>query len=263
MSDVPALYDDPGFFGSYQRMRAEGGGFNEALEQPAMRALLPDPKGLDVLDVGCGDGAAAERLATAGASSVVGADPSERMLELARSRADGRVRYVRARAEDLDFPDASLDLIVSSLALHYVPGLPEVLARMACWLRPGGRLVYSVEHPVCTAQDPMDGWAEEGAVWPVTAYGREAARRQVWFGAEVTKFHYRVSTHLGALIGAGLALTAVDEPQPAPELVAHRPDLAGHAIRPPLLLLAARKPPKTPSRPQQDAGSTAREGFGS
>ncbi|MFD0332148.1 class I SAM-dependent methyltransferase [Streptacidiphilus monticola] len=160
MSTELPLYDTPDFFTAYQRMRADGDGLNEELEQPALRALLPQVTGLDVLDLGCGDGGQAEWLASAGARSVLGVDPSTRMLALARGRAHPCLRYLQATAEELTLPQASLDLVVSSLALHYVPDLPALLARIAQWLRPGGHLVYSVEHPVCTAQQPMNGWLE-------------------------------------------------------------------------------------------------------
>lgn len=242
-ADFP-LYDDPAFFDAYQRMRAAGSGLNEELEQPALRRLLPDVAGLDVLDLGCGDGAQAERLAAAGARSVLGVDPSARMLERARRRTNPRVRYVRAAAEELSLGDATVDLVVSSLALHYIPDLPALIARVAAWLRPGGHLVYSVEHPVCTAQHPMTGWPQgrERTMWPVTAYGHESAREQLWFDTTVTKFHHKLSTHIAALTTSGLTLTALDEPQPTPAAVARRPDLAEHLIRPPLLVMAACKP---------------------
>ncbi|MDF3290703.1 class I SAM-dependent methyltransferase [Streptomyces silvisoli] len=108
-ADTP-LYDDPAFFTAYQRMRAAGSGLNEELEQPALRRLLPAVADLDVLDLGCGDGTQARWLATAAARSVLGVDPSARMLELARRHKNPLVRYVCATAEELSLPDASLDL---------------------------------------------------------------------------------------------------------------------------------------------------------
>jgi SAM-dependent methyltransferase len=237
-------YDDPAFFDRYQTMRRRRAGLNEDLEQPALDRLLPDPAGADVLDIGCGDGTLARRLAARGARQVLGIDPSARMLEQAARHPSPPVRYRRAGAETLVLPPGCLDLVVSSLALHYVADYGGLIGRIAGWLRPGGRLVYSVEHPVCTARDPMTGWvpADGGTVWPIDDYARETIRTQRWLGAEVTKHHRRLSTLVGGLIEAGLRLTGIDEPYPDDDTVARRPDLAEHRRRPPLLILSARKP---------------------
>jgi hypothetical protein len=135
-------------------------------------------------------------------------------------------------------------LAVSSLALHYVADYGALIQRIAGWLRPGGHLAYSVEHPVCTARDPMTGWitAGEGTVWPVDDYARETTRTQQWLGTVVTKHHRRLATLIGGVLAAGLILTGIDEPCPDDQVLARRPDLADHRRRPPLLVISARKP---------------------
>jgi ubiquinone/menaquinone biosynthesis C-methylase UbiE len=239
-------YDDPVFFRRYQTMRLRGAGFNEDLEQPAMARMLPGVTGADVLDIGCGDGTLARRLASQGARRVLGIDPSARMLALAASHPRPQVRYCRASAETVALAPACLDLVVSSLALHYVAGYGTLIRRIAGWLRPGGHLIYSVEHPICTARDPMTGWiaANGSTVWPVDDYARETTRTQRWLGTVVTKRHRRLTTLVGGLLAAGLILTGIDEPYPDDHTVARRPDIADHCRRPPLLLLSAQKPPR-------------------
>lgn len=237
-----ALYDDPAFFARYRDLRSAGGGLNEDLEQPALAALLPDVRGASVLELGCGDGTLARRLADAGAREVVAVDASARMLDQARPHP--LVHYLQDDVELLTRPADSADLVISSLALHYVGDYPGLISRIADWLRPGGRLVFSVEHPVCTAANPMTGWlwAGDACVWPVDHYADEAARTQEWLGRTVVKHHRRVSTYLSQILAAGLVVTGVDEPQPDDETIARRPELAQHRRRPPLLLVAARKP---------------------
>jgi SAM-dependent methyltransferase len=175
---------------------------------------------------------------------VLGVDPSARMLALAARQPAPGARYRRDSAETVALPPGSLDLVVSSLALHYVADYGSLVHRIACWLRPEGHLVFSVEHPVCTARDPMTGWvaADGGTVWPVDDYASETSRTQRWLGADVTKHHRRLSTLVGGLLAAGLTLTGIDEPYPDGDTVVRRPDLADHRRRPPLLLLRARKP---------------------
>ena len=104
--------------------------------------------------------------------------------------------------------------------------------------------MFSIEHPICTAQDPMTGWLTTTGheLWPVNAYAHETARTQQWFGRPVVKYHRRITTLITGLTEAGLTLTGIDEPHPSQENLASRPDLARHLRRPPLLLISARKP---------------------
>jgi ubiquinone/menaquinone biosynthesis C-methylase UbiE len=239
---VTSLYDNQTFFERYQEMRRQGSGLNEDLERPALTRLLPAVAGAEVLDIGGGDGVLGRWLAERGARHVLCTDPSARMLALAAPHP--RVRYLRAGAEDLNLLPESVDLVVSSLALHYVADYGALIGRVARWLRPGGHLVYSVEHPVCTARDPMTGWVTAGreTFWPVDDYARETPRSQQWLGTEVTKHHRRLTTLIGGVLAAGLILDGIDEPSPDDQLLARRPDLAAHRRRPPLLVLSSRKP---------------------
>lgn len=241
------VYDDVAFFAAYQHMRVAGGGLNEALEQPALRALLPTVLEADVVDLGCGDGALSRSLAEAGARSVLAVDPSARMLELAAARtADPRVRFRQSFAEDLQLSADSVDLVVSSLALHYVEDLAGLLQRVASWLRPGGLFVASIEHPVITASS---GRACEHGVL-LADYADEGVRHSRWFVEDVVKYHRTTGTIVSDVLNAGLVLTALHEPSPAPAVLLDRPDLAVHRQRPPLLLLRAQRQIDAPKAPR-------------
>ncbi|MFJ6674815.1 class I SAM-dependent methyltransferase [Actinosynnema sp. NPDC091369] len=234
------LYDDARFFAGYRALRDSGIALNDAVEIPALERVLPPVVGASVVDLGCGAGELARRLADAGAAHVLAVDSSRRMLALAVPHP--RVRHLRADLEELALPPGSADLVVSSLALHYVADYPGLVRRVARWLRPGGRFAFSVEHPVCTAADPMTGWVrtERGTVWPVDDYAAEGPRTQRWIIDGVRKHHRRLATLIGALLAAGLELTDVDEPVPDPAALAAHPELSDHLRRPPLLVLAAR-----------------------
>ena len=146
------VYDDPEFFAAYQRMREAEAGINAAVEEPALRALLPAVTGTRVVDLGCGDGRLCRYLAERGAATVLGIDPSTRMLALARQRtSDRRVHYEQAFAEDFVLPPGTVELVVSSFVLHYVADLAAVLNKVRSWLARGGLFVASMEHPVITA----------------------------------------------------------------------------------------------------------------
>src|SRR5689334_24832848 len=99
------IYDDPGFFAAYSQLGRSVEGLDGAPEWPALRALLPDPQGLKVLDLGCGYGWFCRWARDAGAADVLGIDVSKRMLARARAATqDPAIRYERADLEDFAPP---------------------------------------------------------------------------------------------------------------------------------------------------------------
>jgi SAM-dependent methyltransferase len=234
------LFDDPTFFAGYQKLRASPHSHNPMIESPALRALLGDPRGLRALDLGCGAGELCRWLAERGAASVHGVDISRRMLALARAgNAHPAVRYEEAAMEDLAPPTAAYDLVVSSLAFHYVEDYAGLLVRIHAWLAASGRLVFSMEHPILTCADPVWCLDERGEArhWPVDRYAEEGPRRVTWLVPGVLKHHRRLDTLIGGLLAAGFALEALQEPLPVAPLA----ELASARRRPPFLLLAARR----------------------
>jgi SAM-dependent methyltransferase len=100
------------------------------------------------LDVGCGTGALAARLAGAGYETV-GVDPSEGMLEVLRQRSP-RVRAVRGSAESLPFPDDSFDVVLTVAVLHHIADPDRVrrtLAEMVRVAKPSGRVLVWDHNP--------------------------------------------------------------------------------------------------------------------
>lgn len=241
------IYDDPGFFAGYSTLERFGAGWGRAMEHGDLLALLPEVAGRRVLDLGCGAGQLAHHLATAGAAEVVGVDVSERMLALARAEwAHPRVTYSRGAVEEVAFPPARFDLVVSSLVLHYVGDYPGLALRVAGWLAPGGVLVYSTEHPIFTARLPGDGWVLDDAGrrtrWALDRYGDEGAREEAWFGAGVRKVHRTFATLINGLLDAGLVLERVVEPIPSEQWLRDHPQAGDERRRPVFLLVRARKP---------------------
>jgi ubiquinone/menaquinone biosynthesis C-methylase UbiE len=119
-----------------------------ALEEPFVHEAIGDASGLAVLDLGCGTGRHALRLAAAGAR-VTAVDFSEGMLAEARRKPGaGAVRFLVHDLHDpLPMPAGSFDLVVSGLVLEHLRDLDGFFREARRMLRPGGRAVVSAMHP--------------------------------------------------------------------------------------------------------------------
>jgi ubiquinone/menaquinone biosynthesis C-methylase UbiE len=121
--------------------------FNAYYERPAMIDLAGDVNGRRVLDAGCGSGPLSAALLAKGAL-VTGFDSSPAMLELARQRLGRNADlHVAELGQPLPFADGAFDDVVVSLVLHYLQDWTAPLAELRRVLKPGGRLMLSVNHP--------------------------------------------------------------------------------------------------------------------
>ena len=146
--------------------------------------------------------------------------------------------------EDLTFSENSFDVVLSSLALHYVRDFVPLMESITRWLSPGGVLVFSVEHPVFTAYGSQDWYyGPDGSIlhFPVDNYFHEGGRDAVFLGEHVVKYHRTLTTYLNTLLDCGLVLQRVVEPQP-PEEMLDLPGMRDELRRPMMLLLSAEKP---------------------
>jgi SAM-dependent methyltransferase len=114
----------------------------QGLSSPDARDLvlarIAEARPARVLEVGCGCGELAARIADELHARVVAIDRSPRMIELARERGvDAHVGDV----QELEFADGEFDCATANWMLYHVPDLDRALAELARTLRPGGRLV--------------------------------------------------------------------------------------------------------------------------
>ena len=237
------IYDDPEFFAKYAGLPRSVEGLGAAYEWPVFRALLPDVTGKSVLDLGCGTGALARRLRELGAVRVLGIDVSARMLAEAQTRtADPAILYRRSTIEAIGRDMGPFDLVVSSLALHYVADFASVCRAVARLLAPGGTVVFSVEHPMFTARAEQD-WCVDGKTsrhyWPVENYADEGLRQTNWLGSPVHKYHRTVATYGNALIDAGFHIRRLEEPVPSQAFLDAKGAPAYERNRPLFLLISA------------------------
>ena len=187
---------------------------NAYYERPAMLDLVGDVTGRDVLDIGCGAGPLAERLTQRGAR-VSGFDSSARMIDIARKRLDDNVDLqVADLAEPLPYDDDTFDVACASLVLHYLADWADSLTEIRRVLRPGGRLIASVNHPLAFALMEKRYFGIEQYEDTHTFDGREAT---------LTMWHHTLDDISLAITRSGLRLVSLHEPSVAddtpPELL--------------------------------------------
>ena len=237
-------YNDPVFFEKYNQMPRSQHGLPAAGEWQTLEPLLPDFAGKEVLDLGCGYGWHCIYAAEHGARQVTGIDLSDKMLAVARQKTSApNVAYRCCAIEDVRFADSSFDIVLSSLALHYVEDYVGVVQNVHRMLRPGGVFLFSCEHPVFTAEGSQD-WTYNPdrsiAHFPVDNYYYEGRRTAHFLGEEVIKYHRTLTTYLMGLLQNGFAITAVAEPMP-PQEMWDIPGMKDEMRRPMMLIIRAVK----------------------
>ena len=237
-------YDSEVFFEKYSQMLRSRKGLQGAGEWSELQKILPDFRGKRVLDLGCGYGWHCKYAADHQAKSVLGTDISQKMLRRAEEiNAAPQIEYRCAAMEDLSFPAQTFDVVLSSLAFHYVEAFEPLVGEISNWLTPGGSLVFSVEHPVFTAYGTQDWYYDEAGEilhFPVDNYYYEGRRDAVFLGERVVKYHRTLTTYLNTLLEHGFVLQHVIEPQP-PEEMMELDGMRDEMRRPMMLLVSAVK----------------------
>jgi 2-polyprenyl-3-methyl-5-hydroxy-6-metoxy-1,4-benzoquinol methylase len=164
------------------------------LEEPVIEPLFGEVAGRRVLDVGCGTGRHALRLAASGAE-VVGYDPCPEMLAVAREQARRLGLKVHWQAGGFgELPrDGRFDLVLCNLVLCHLPDIVEPVAEMAACLKPGGRLIISDFHYMCL----VIGWR--------TAFDHEGRHYHI------ENYQHSYGDYLRAFQAGGLRLTALED----------------------------------------------------
>jgi ubiquinone/menaquinone biosynthesis C-methylase UbiE len=209
----PAVANDYDSFAGAYSVENEASLINAYYERPAMLALAGDVAGRRILDAGCGSGPLFAALRDRGAI-VTGFDMSTGMLELARQRlGDGADLRVADLGGPLPFPDDTFDDVMASLVLHYLEDWGPALAELRRVLKPGGRLIVSVDHP-----------------FAIALMHREAGRKADYFATSndteewtmggqtvpMSFWHRPLHSMTEAFTAACFQIAVISEPAPAP-----------------------------------------------
>jgi ubiquinone/menaquinone biosynthesis C-methylase UbiE len=215
------------------RMGERGDLWHRALIDPTLLAVLGSVRGCRVLDVACGNGYLTRRFRRQGAARAVGVDASLACIRLARQREARRrsgAEFVHGDSTRLArFEDGTFDRIVANMALMDIRDAAATIREIGRLLAPGGRLVFSINHP-CFEVDERSSWLIERPPYreiisrKVENYRRERPVRVAWKISETetaytTAYHRTLTTYSRYLRDAGLAIVRLAEPAPKPELI--------------------------------------------
>jgi ubiquinone/menaquinone biosynthesis C-methylase UbiE len=208
----------------------DGNEFQTWLIEPATERLLAPAPGDTVLDVACGAGRMARRIAASGAR-VVAFDASAAFVARARERtpADAGIEY---HVADAASPDALLalganrfDKAVCTMALMDMPEIEPLFATLPRLLVPGGTFVFSILHPcylsapgarVAEIEDDQTGRGVLRSAVKVWSYLTPSARRTEGISGQPEPhwcFHRPLSTLFGVGFAAGFAIEGLEEPR--------------------------------------------------
>lgn len=201
--DVRAAWDENASY--WDARLAQPDSWQQTIVFPAVEALLDLAPGERVLEVGCGNGLLAQRMAEAGAE-VLATDFSAEQLRFAAERiTDPKVTLAEADVTDRDAL-ASLgdgfDAVVCSMALMDISDIEPLADALPSLLRPGGRFVFSVTHPAFNNMSLV-----------------RVRERRVRGNVLVDELSVRVSRYASGETGQGLGM----EGQPAPQWYFDRP----------------------------------------
>ncbi len=237
-------YDNECFFQKYSQMLRSQKGLQGAGEWSELKKILPDFSNKTVLDLGCGYGWHCKYAADHHASFVLGTDISQKMIHTAQEINSALpVKYQCIAMEDLDFPENTFDIVLSSLAFHYIKDFDILIKNISKWITPGGTLVFSVEHPVFTSYGTQDWYYDKNGTilhFPVDNYYYEGQREAIFLGEKIIKYHRTLTTYLSTLLQNGFELTHIIEPQPPKEMM-DIPGMKDEMRRPMMLLVSATK----------------------
>lgn len=171
--------------------------------------LIGEVAGRDVVELGCGGAQFGLALAERGAA-YTGVDFSSTQLRHARENAVDcgiDATFVEASVTDIPLPANSFDLAVSAFAFQWVENLGACFEEAHRILRPDGRLVFSVDHPVYKLFDPESQTLAR-------SYFSDTPRREYSdrFEAEMVVYRRRISETIDLLTRAGFTVETIREP---------------------------------------------------
>lgn len=215
--------------------------------RPRVLELCGDVEGKSILDLGCGEGYVGRQLAQKGAASVKGYDVSGGMIEGAKKTATeaglDHLTYAVSDLREAQFGDAEnpVDLVVAVFLFNYMDSasMSRILDRIRTVLKPGGRFIFTVPHPLLPwikpAEKPFYMRPEGGYLSAVDVPFPGRIWRRDGASVEVQAVHKTFTTYFNALAAAGFtSMPHVEELHITADHVALDPEFFGPLVDLPL-----------------------------
>lgn len=240
------IYDNEIFFAGYKKIRENQVNANNLFEIPALFSMMPNLKDKTILDLGCGFGEHCKGFVESGAKKVIGIDISEKMLEIAKQEnADSKITYINMPMENIFKLTEKFDIVISSLAFHYVEDFAGVVKNVYNLLNENGAFIFSQENPLCTCHSGGQRWTKDEngnkLYLNLSNYGIEGERESTWFVDDVKKYHRTFSSIINTLIETGFKIEKLIEPLPTEDLLKKYPDYKDLFHKPDFLLVKCTK----------------------
>lgn len=222
------IYDNDEFFNGYQELR-QGISANDLIEIPQLFDLIGDVKDKEILDLGCGAGGHDRKLIELGAKHVTGIDISKKMLELAnKNNNSNQINYILMSMEDIDKLDKKYDLVVSSLAIHYIEDYDNLCKKVYNLLKDGGEFIFSHGHPMDSAiilnnLEHRYVILNDKKYFLLSDYNNEGIRKNTWMVDGVITYHRNMSHLVNGLIDAGFTIERLNESYATEEAIKLKP----------------------------------------
>lgn len=256
MSDEPEVSGmrDYSSKAAYNKTAARGGVttdldtlINDQVIIPEMLDILGHIAGHHVLDLACGRGDLARRLAEYGAQ-VTAIDIADEQVHFARKREAREPKgiiYHFSDSSDLSMiEDTTFDEVVCHMALMDIENLPGTITEAARVIQLGGRFVFSIMHPCFLVLDndmhPVAG-GQQGLPEGCTYFdeGSRLMDLTVDGNQKAWMFHRTLATYINAVAARGFTIRRVAEPRPSKEVVSEHPDLEPYLHSPIALIVEA------------------------
>lgn len=186
---------------------------------PNVLRVVEPKKGIQILEIGCGEGYFSRELAKAGAS-VVASDISPELIDIAKEKG-GKVSYHVSNAEDLSWvKEHSADVVLAVLTLQNMERLDVVMKGVARALKKDGRFVFVLNHPVIRVPQTsswgfdekekvqyrrLDGYLSGKKVSIDMHPGKKGAKSVTY------SFHRSLQEYMKLLKGAGFCIVRLEE----------------------------------------------------
>ncbi len=223
------IYDNKKFFEEYQNLRKSDFSANELIEIPQLFELIGDVTNLSILDLGCGTGKHDRKLVEKGARKVVGIDLSNNMInEAMKNTHSDKIEYKVMSMQDIDKLDMKFDLVVSSLAIHYIEDYDGLCKKVYNLLVDGGKFIFSYGHPMdsCAILDDYSNnyvMINNKKYFLISDYNNEGKRISRWIVDGVETYHRNMAHLVNGLIDAGFRLERMKESYVTDEIVKLKP----------------------------------------